>query len=28
MVTVPEGYRVKRFTPFWKDLGGEWVDGI
>ena len=25
MVTVPEGYRVKRFTPFWKDLGREWV---
>lgn len=25
MVTVPEGYRVKRFTPFWKDLGKEWV---
>ena len=24
MVTVPEGYRVKRFTPFWKDLGKEW----
>ena len=24
MVTVPEGYRVKRFTPFWKDLGREW----
>ena len=24
MVTVPEGYRVKRFTPFWKDLGNEW----
>lgn len=24
LVTVPEGYRVKRFTPFWKDLGGEW----
>jgi len=24
MVTVPEDYRVKRFTPFWKDLGGEW----
>ncbi len=25
MVTVPEGYPVKRFTPFWKDLGREWV---
>ena len=25
MVTVPEGYPVKRFTPFWKDLGKEWV---
>jgi len=25
MVTVPEGYPVKRFTPFWKDLGSEWV---
>jgi hypothetical protein len=25
MVTVPERYPVKRFTPFWKDLGGEWV---
>ncbi len=25
MVAVPEGYRVKRFTPFWKDLGREWV---
>jgi hypothetical protein len=24
MVTVTEGYRVKRFTPFWKDLGREW----
>jgi len=24
MVTVPEGYRVKRFTSFWKDLGKEW----
>jgi len=24
MVTVPEGYPVKRFTPFWKDLGKEW----
>ena len=24
MVTVPEGYRVKRFTPFWRDLGKEW----
>ena len=24
IVTVPEGYRVKRFTPFWKDLGKEW----
>ena len=24
MATVPEGYRVKRFTPFWKDLGREW----
>jgi hypothetical protein len=24
MVTVPEGYRVKRFTSFWKDLGNEW----
>jgi len=24
MVTVPEGYPVKRFTPFWKDLGREW----
>jgi hypothetical protein len=24
MVTVPEGYRVKRFTPFWKDLGEVW----
>ena len=25
LVEVPEGYRVKRFTPFWKDLGREWV---
>jgi hypothetical protein len=25
MVTVPEEYPVKRFTPFWKDLGKEWV---
>ena len=25
MVEVPEGYRVKRFTPFWKDLGREWA---
>ena len=25
MAIVPEGYRVKRFTPFWKDLGREWV---
>ena len=24
LVEVPEGYRVKRFTPFWKDLGREW----
>ena len=24
MVTVAEGYPVKRFTPFWKDLGREW----
>ena len=24
LVKVPEGYRVKRFTPFWKDLGREW----
>ena len=25
MVTVSEGYPVKRFTPFWKDLGKEWA---
>ena len=25
MVVVPNGYSVKRFTPFWKDLGREWV---
>ena len=25
LVEVPEGYRVKRFTPFWKDLGREWA---
>ena len=25
MVAVPNGYSVKRFTPFWKDLGREWV---
>ena len=25
MVTVPEGFPVKRFTPFWKDFGREWV---
>ncbi len=24
MVAVPNGYSVKRFTPFWKDLGREW----
>jgi len=24
LVEVPEGYRVKRFTPFWKDLGRKW----
>jgi hypothetical protein len=24
MVAVPNGYSVKRFTPFWKDLGKEW----
>jgi hypothetical protein len=24
LVEVPEGYRVKRFTPFWKDLGRDW----
>ena len=24
MVAVPNGYSVKRFTPFWKDLGTEW----
>ena len=24
LVEVPEGYRVKRFTPCWKDLGREW----
>ena len=24
LVEMPEGYRVKRFTPFWKDLGREW----
>ncbi len=25
LVEVPEGYGVKRFTPFWKDLGREWM---
>ena len=25
MVAVPNGYSVKRFTPFWTDLGREWV---
>jgi hypothetical protein len=24
MVVVPNRYSVKRFTPFWRDLGREW----